>query len=118
MCIGDLKPAIARISPGQRLAYITDVAGTPENLERMIPLALHADHLFVEAAFSDRHREVAHRKHHLTARQAGELARTCRVKQYHLFHYSPRYTGSPQLLETEAAAAFWMRRPEADGGIV
>jgi ribonuclease Z len=65
------------------------------------------DHLFVEAAFSDRHREVALQKKHLTARQAGELARRCRVSQYSIFHYSPRYSDCPEILEEEAARAFF-----------
>jgi ribonuclease Z len=49
---------------------------------------------------------VALQKLHLTARQAGELAQACRVKQYSLFHYSPRYSDCPKMLEEEAARAF------------
>ncbi len=104
--LGTLQTAIARLRPGQRLAYITDVSGTPENMQKMITLANGADILFVEAAFSHHHRDIALAKHHLTARQAGELARACGVRQYHLFHYSPRYTDCPALLEEEARAAF------------
>jgi ribonuclease Z len=105
--LGTLKTAIVHITPGQHLAYITDASGTPENFIRITQLAAGADHLFVEATFSDRHRDVAFRKHHLTARQAGQLARLCRVKQYHLFHHSPRYTDAPHLLASEAAMAFY-----------
>jgi ribonuclease Z len=104
--LGKLQTAIARIQPGQRLAYIADAGGTPENLHKMICLAKGVDILFVEAAFSHIHHEIARQKQHLTARQAGSLARTCNVRQYHLFHYSPRYTDCPQLLEEEARAAF------------
>jgi ribonuclease Z len=106
MSLGELSRTIARISRGQRLVYIADAAGTPENIARMIALADGADHLFVEAAFSHDHREIARQKQHLTARQAGELARACRVKQYSLFHYSPRYSDCPDLLEAEAEEAF------------
>lgn len=101
-----LTKTIARISPGQRLAYIADAAGTSENLGKIIALASGVDHLFVEAAFSHQHRDIAKQKKHLTARQAGSLARACRVKQYRLFHYSPRYSGSPEQLEAEAEDAF------------
>ncbi len=104
--LGDLTPIIARISPGQRMAYIADAAGTPENWAKMTALADGVDTLFVEAAFSDRHRADARRKHHLTARQAGRLARTCAVQRYRLFHFSPRYADCPELLEAEAEAAF------------
>jgi ribonuclease Z len=104
--LGALKAAIARVSPGQRLAYIADAAGTPENMKKMVALADGTHHLFVEAAFSDNEREIARRKHHLTARQAGELARGCRVKRYSLFHYSPRYSDCPEMLAAEAEKAF------------
>ncbi len=104
--LGELTQTIARISPGQRLAYVADAAGTPENTKKITALADGADHLFVEAAFSHCHREIARQKHHLTARQAGELARACRVKRYSLFHYSPRYSDCPEMLEAEAEKAF------------
>ena len=111
LSVGALRHAIARMAPGQRLAYITDATGTAANLEKMIALADGVDHLFVEAAFADQQREIAAAKHHLTARQAGELARLCRVRQYTLLHYSPRYTTCPEVLETEAAAAFEATSP-------
>ncbi|WP_372680788.1 ribonuclease Z [Desulfosarcina sp.] len=104
--LADLQSAIARITPGQSLAYVADAAGTDENFIKIRKLAANVDRLFIEAAFSDAHREIARRKRHLTARQAGDLARSCRVKQYHLFHYSPRYTDCPEWLEAEADKAF------------
>lgn len=104
--LGRLQSTIARIRPGQRLAYIADAAGTPDNMRKMIALAKGVDTLFVEAAFSHTHREIALEKQHLTARQAGELARICGARQYHLFHFSPRYTDCPTLLENEARTAF------------
>ena len=104
--LGKLQSTIARIRPGQRIAYIADTAATPDNIQKIIALASGADMLFVEAAFSHSDHEIALEKHHLTARQAGELARACKARQYHLFHYSPRYTDCPQLLENEAQAAF------------
>lgn len=104
--LGELQSAIARITPGQSLAYVADAAGTGENVEKIKHLAADVDHLFIEAAFSHVHREIAARKRHLTARQAGEIARACRVKQYHLFHYSPRYTDCPGMLPAEAQNAF------------
>ena len=104
--LGELKSAIARITPGQSLAYIADVAGTSQNFMKIQRLAGDVDHLFIEAAFSHAHRDMAARKRHLTTRQAGELARSSRVKQYHLFHHSPRYEECPDMLEAEAQHAF------------
>ena len=102
----DLKDRIVRISTGQRLAYVADVAGTQANLDKLIAFARGVDHLFVEAAFSHVHRDIALLKHHLTAHQAGTLARLCRVQQYSLHHHSPRYSDCPELLEKEAERAF------------
>jgi ribonuclease Z len=104
--LGDLAGRIARISPGRKIAYITDIIGSPENYERVIKLAREADHLFIEAAFLDRDREVARKKYHLTARQAGELARLAGVKQFTLFHFSPRYNHEAEDIEKEAREAF------------
>jgi ribonuclease Z len=109
--LGELKSAIARITPGQSLAYVADAAGTGDNFKKIRNLASEVDHLFIEAAFSHAHCDIARRKRHLTALQAGELARSCRVKQYHLFHYSPRYAQCPDMLEAEAEMAF--RQPSS-----
>ncbi len=102
----ELQSAIARITPGQSLAYVADAAGTGENLKKIRDLSADVDHLFIEAAFSHADRDIAERKRHLTARQAGEIARSCRVRQYHLFHHSPRYADCPEMLEAEAEKAF------------
>jgi ribonuclease Z len=112
--LGELRSTIARISPGQSLAYIADTAGTSQNFKKIECLAGDVDHLFIEAAFSHAHREMANRKRHLTTRQAGALARSCRVKHYHLFHYSPRYADCPDMLEAEAQNAFEGRTAPAD----
>src|SRR4030042_1778276 len=88
---GELAGKIARISPGQKVTYLTDLLGSPENLEKAGELARDADYLFVEAAFLDRDRETAKTKCHLTAKEAGTLARKGGGKQKELFHFSPRY---------------------------
>jgi ribonuclease Z len=104
--LGDLADQIARISPGQRIAYITDIIGSPENYEKVVQLAKKADHLFIEAAFLDRDRETARKKYHLTAMEAGELAKKACVKQLTLFHFSPRYNHQEADIQREALVAF------------
>jgi len=103
---GELAGKIARISPGQKVTYLTDLLGSPENLEKAVELARDADHLFVEAAFLDRDRETAKAKSHLTAKEAGTLARIARVKQITLFHFSPRYSDLEEEIRREAMEAF------------
>ena len=104
--LGDLVREIARISPGQKITYITDVIGSPENREKITSFAKGADHLFIEAVFMDRDKEIAKRKYHLTAREAGELARKSRAKHFTLFHFSPRYNHMAEDIQKEAMEAF------------
>jgi ribonuclease Z len=104
--LDDLRKEIARISPGQKITYITDVLGSPENKDKIIELAKNADQLFIEAAFLDCDREIAKEKYHLTAREAGELAREAGAKQFTLFHFSPRYDNKAEEIQKEAMDAF------------
>ncbi len=104
--LGDLAARITRITPGQKVGYIADAAWTPENEHRIVELVAGADQLFIEAAFLEGEKDVAARKSHLTARQAGALARRAQVKQMTIFHFSPRYAGQEHLLEAEARRAF------------
>jgi ribonuclease Z len=101
-----LASQISLISPGQKIVYITDAGFTPANREKMIRLAENADQLFIEAAFSDADRVMALKKNHLTAYQAGWIAGRAGVKQYILFHFSPRYFDNTAQLDAEAAKGF------------
>jgi len=104
--LGNLINKIARVSPGQKITYITDVVASPENCRKIIKLAEGADTLFIEAFFLDSEKETARRKYHLTAKEAGELARKANVRHFQLFHFSPRYKGRAQDLEREAREAY------------
>ena len=104
--LGDLASRIARITPGQKVAYITDAIYSQSNSEKMVELARNADQLFIEAAFLDRDRDIAEKKFHLTAHQAGRIAGQAGVKRYTLFHFSPRYQGEGQLFLEEAEKAY------------
>lgn len=91
---------------GQVVAYLTDLAGTDENLRRAEELARDADLLLCEAAFLDEDRALAYERNHLTARQAGDLARRAGAKRLAVFHISPRYEGREAEIFGEAAEAF------------
>jgi ribonuclease Z len=92
-------------TPGGILAYVTDIRRSPENDRRVLELAGGADHFFCEAAFLERDADHAGRKHHLTARQAGELARLAGARRLTIFHFSPKYEGEEEALRAEAAAS-------------
>ena len=104
--LGDLANRIARITQGQKVTYIADAIYSRSNSEKMIALAKGADHLFIEAAFLDRDKDIAAKKYHLTADQAGRIAGRAGVKRYTLFHFSPRYLGQKHLFEEEAGKAY------------
>jgi ribonuclease Z len=104
--LGELKAEVLRLAPGQKLAYVTDASYSPANAERIIALAQDADELFIEAPFLDEDAEIAARKCHLTAAQAGSLARHARVKKVVPFHFSPRYAGREGEIREEVQRTF------------
>ena len=106
LTLGHLTPQIARITQGQKIAYIVDAAWTPENVKRMLLLSSQADHLFIEAAFTHEDRAIARSKAHLTARQAGLIAGRAGVRRFSLLHFSPRYEGRETVLMAEAQHAY------------
>ena len=106
LSLAELKPAL-RIVPGQKIAYVTDVAWHEDNVARITELARNADLLYIEAAFMERDAEHGRRKFHLTARQAGEIAREANAGCVIPLHFSPRYVGEEKAqLRAEVAAAF------------
>jgi len=104
--LGTLTRRIARITPGKRIAYVTDTAATPESIERIEALARNADHLFIEAAFLSGEAGLAAEKCHLTAEQAGSLAGRSGARAFTLFHFSPRYRGREAEFQGEASRAY------------
>jgi len=103
--LDDLKETVT-LTPGQKIAYVADCRFTEENLRRIIQLAGGADLFFCEAGFLDRDRDRAEERGHLTAHQAGELARRARVKKLQIFHFSPKYEKEAEGMFQEAEEAF------------
>lgn len=109
--LAEIAAAAVLETPGERLAYVTDIRRSPANDRRVLELARGADHLFCEAAFLERDADHAARKHHLTARQAGELARLAGARRLTIFHFSPKYEREEEALRAEAAAAHHEEAP-------
>jgi len=110
--LGELSEKIALITPGQKITYIVDVAFGKPNPDKIIEFAKNSDHLYIEASFLDRDRELAEKKFHLTAGQAGYIAAKADVKQYTIFHFSPRNIDCEELLLREARQAFENQKSE------
>lgn len=100
--LGALRDLVT-VTPGQRLAYLTDFADTPDNRARAMALARDADLLFIEAPFLAEDAEVARDRCHLTTRAAGEIARDAGARRVEPFHFSPRYQDEARLLAEVAA---------------
>ncbi|MGO4526928.1 ribonuclease Z [Microvirga sp. 2MCAF35] len=104
--LGALKDRALRIAPGQAVAYVTDAAPSPENRAQILQLACHADQLFIEAVFLERDRELAVASLHLTAWEAGSIAREAGVRYVTPFHHSARYLSEPDALREEVFESF------------
>lgn len=106
VALGELKEKVLRIVPGQKVAYVTDAGYTPANAAAIVELARDADLLFIESAFLHAEEARALEKRHLTARQAGLLAREAGAKRLIPFHFSPKHQEEEDLLVREAFEAF------------
>ena len=109
--LGALR-AVLTVTPGQKIAYVTDAADTPANREAIIALIQDADLLFIEAAFAEADAAIAAERAHLTTAAAGRIAREAGVRRVEPFHFSPRYTGEDERMLNEVMAAFAGRSSE------
>jgi ribonuclease Z len=105
LTLAQIEAEVIIATPGEILAYVTDVRRSVENDRGVLELAAGADHFFCEAAFLERDADHAERKHHLTAHQAGDLARRAGARRLTVFHFSPKYEREEESLRAEAATA-------------
>ena len=103
--VGELSHLILDVAPGQRIGYATDLRYTDANVDTLAELFADVDVLFIECVFLDEDAEHGARKNHLTAAQAGRIARLARAKAVRPFHFSPRYEGREAALIAELEAA-------------
>ncbi|MBI5196633.1 MAG: MBL fold metallo-hydrolase [Nitrospirae bacterium] len=97
---------IANITRGQKLSYVVDTIGTEENMKKIIDLAKGSDVLYIEAYFLDRDDDRAKERYHLTAKEAGRIAREAGAGRLEVFHFSPKYTDVPGEIVKEAEEEF------------
>ncbi len=103
--LGELR-GVFEIVPGRRVGYVTDLRYTDANLHALDALLGGVDLLFIESVFLDADADHAERKNHLTAAQAGRIARRLGAKAVVPFHFSPRYEGRAEAVRAEVQAAW------------
>ena len=105
LAFSDLREVVD-ISHGQKLSYVVDALGSKENTEKIVELVKGSDLLYIETYFMDSDKEKARDRYHLTAREAGSIAREARVGRIETLHFSPRYMDDPEALVREAEDEF------------
>jgi ribonuclease Z len=103
--VGELRPLVLDTVPGRRIGYVTDLRFSEANIAQLARVLGGVDLLHIEAVFAEQDRDHAARKNHLTAGQAGEIARRLGARHVVPFHFSPRYRGSEAMLRDELLAA-------------
>ncbi len=111
--VGEVQQLILAIAPGRRIGYVTDLRYTESNVDTLERLLAGVDLLFIESVFLDEDADHAARKNHLTARQAGSIARRLGARAVVPFHFSPRYEGRDAELIAEVRDA-WSGSPAPD----
>ncbi len=104
--VGELSRLILDVGPGRRIGYVTDLRYSDENLKALSQLMQGVDELFIESVFLNQDSAHGLRKNHLTAAQAGRIARCTGARAVTPFHFSPRYEGRAAELAAEVRAAW------------
>jgi ribonuclease Z len=104
--VSELRSLILDIVPGRRIGYVTDLRYTEQNVQALEQLLAGVDLLFIESVFLEEDAAHGARKNHLTAQQAGRIARRVGAKAVVPFHFSPRYEGRSAQLAAEVQAAW------------
>ena len=76
------------------------------NNKEIAPFVKDSDLLICEASFSDEIKDQAKDHLHMTAKQAGEVAKKAKVKKLILTHLSQRYEPEPKLILNEVKKEF------------
>ncbi len=93
--------AVSESRPGQRMAFVMDTG----ICDAAVDLAAGADLVVCEATFASADTALARRYRHLTASDAGRVARDAGARRLVITHFSQRYPDVRILLD-EASAVF------------
>jgi ribonuclease Z len=88
--IGDKSIALEDVSTKREGDIFSCVIDTRE-CQNAIELARGAKMFLCESTYLEEHRDLAYEHHHLTAKQAAQIAKQAQAKQLILTHFSARY---------------------------
>ncbi|MBR9679225.1 MAG: ribonuclease Z [Nanoarchaeota archaeon] len=80
---------------GKKITYITDTITTP----KLIALAKNSDLLICESTYAHAEKKLADERGHMTAKQAGQLAKKSKTKKLVTTHFSTKYKNKKELLQ-------------------
>jgi ribonuclease Z len=92
---------VSHLRPGDVIAVVVDTLPC----QAAIDLARGAKLFLCESTYLEAHRDLAKKHHHLTAKQAAEIAKAAGAELLVLTHYSARYQDSAEF-EREAKLVF------------
>ncbi len=107
--ISELVELITKITPGVKIAYITDLVFSKKNIEKLRKIAKDISILYIEATFLNKDNRRARERFHLTAKQAGFIAKLVNAKKVYPMHISPINTGKYHIVKKELINE-WKRR--------
>ena len=102
----ELKELFTKITPGNKISYITDIQFSKRNIDLIKKHIQGTTYLYIEAPFLNSERARARERYHLTAKQAGYIAKLSKAKKVIPFHVSPIHTGEFNLIKKEIMAEF------------
>ncbi len=104
--LGALAEQYFAVSPGARVAFVTDTLWTDAVRPGLVRLAKGAWRLYCDSFYARAQTKDANKYRHMTAPHAAELAKLARVEQLVLMHFSKRYQGKYGQLVDEATEIF------------
>lgn len=94
--------SLTYMQKGKKISFIFDT----EINSNCYKISENADLIISEAVYINNDKELAKEYKHLTAEQAGEIAKKARAKKLVLTHLSQRYDGSEKIILNEAKKKF------------
>ncbi|MEK7486259.1 MAG: MBL fold metallo-hydrolase [Planctomycetota bacterium] len=101
-----LYETLFQIAPQDAVGYVTDTLWHPKVERRIKEMMKEVKYFFCDSCYVEADMERAKLYYHLTTKQAGELAKSCKVEKLINFHFSMKYGKNYHQLVQEAQTVF------------